>query len=130
MQSARQTRDTIHNFQETQLAGPAILEMLSVDVAGLFTFNRERQFWVGITDRTVNGLDADRIDFVTTSDSLLAISDLGDEDRPVRADYNEVGYVLRPTPTTTSSSSCTGARTTGSTRSPCAAGSTPSSPTR
>lgn len=98
MQSARQTRDTIHNFQETQLAGPAILEMLSVDVAGLFTFNRERQFWVGITDRTVNGLDADRIDFVTTSDSLLAISDLGDEDRPVRADYNEVGYVLRPNP--------------------------------
>lgn len=98
MQSARQTRDTIHNLQETQLAGPAILEMLSSDIAGLFTFNRERQFWVGITDRTVNGLDADRIDFVTTSDSLLAIPDLGDDDRPVRADYNEVGYVLRPNP--------------------------------
>lgn len=98
MQSARQTRDTIHNLQETQLAGPAILEMLSSDIAGLFTVNRERQFWVGITDRTVNGLDADRIDFVTTSDSLLAIPDLGDDDRPVRADYNEVGYVLRPNP--------------------------------
>ena len=98
MQSARQTRDTIHNLQETQLAGPAILEMLSSDIAGLFTFNRERQFWVGITDRTVNGLDADRIDFVTTSDSLLAIPDLGDEDQPLRADYNEVGYVLRPNP--------------------------------
>lgn len=98
MQSARQTRDTIHNLQETQLAGPAILEMLSSDIAGLFTVNRERQFWVGITDRTVNGLDADRIDFVTTSDSLLAIPDLGEDDRPVRADYNEVGYVLRPNP--------------------------------
>lgn len=98
MQGARKTRDTIHNFQETQLAGPAILEMLTTDIAGLFTTNRERPFWLGITDRTVNGLDADRIDFVTTSDSLLAIPDIGDEDLPVRADYNEVGFVLRPNP--------------------------------
>lgn len=99
MTAARKTRDTIHNFQETQLAGPAILELMMADLNGLLTTNRERAFWLGVTDRTVNGLDADRIDFVTTTDSLVALPDLvDDDDRPLRADFNEVGYVLRPNP--------------------------------
>lgn len=96
MQAARRTRDTIHNFQETQLAGPAVLEMMTRDLQGLITTGRPRTDWLRVTDRTVNGQDADRIDFVTTTDSLLVQSD--DNDEPLRADINEVGYVLRPSP--------------------------------
>jgi prepilin-type N-terminal cleavage/methylation domain-containing protein len=96
MQAARRTRDTIHNFQETQLAGPAVLEMITRDLQGLITTGRPRTDWLRITDRTVNGLDADRIDFVTTTDSLLVM--VKDDDTPLRADINEVGYVLRPNP--------------------------------
>lgn len=96
MQAARRTRDTIHNFQETQLAGPAVLEMITRDLDGLITTGRPRTDWLKITDRTVNGQDADRIDFVTTTDSLMVLSD--DNDEPLRADINEVGYVLRPSP--------------------------------
>lgn len=96
MQAARRTRDTIHNFQETQLAGPAVLEMMTRDLQGLISTGRPRTDWLRITDRTVNGQDADRIDFVTTTDSLVVQTD--DNDDPLRADLNEVGYVLRPNP--------------------------------
>ncbi len=96
MTIARQTRDTIHNYQETQLAGPAVLEMIVADLHGIFTMNRERAFWLDITDRTVNGQDADRIDFVTTADSLVTLPDQQDDEEPMISDVNEVGYVLRP----------------------------------
>ena len=94
MQAARRTRDTIHNYQEMQLAGPAVLELMVRDVRGLFTTSRARNTWLEVTDRTVNGQDADRIDFVTTTDSLVVTLDDGDES--LRADVNEVGYMLRP----------------------------------
>ena len=71
MQAARRTRDTIHNFQEMQLAGPAVLEMITRDLRGIFTTARPRATWLEVYDRTVNGQDADRIDFVTTTDSLV-----------------------------------------------------------
>ena len=96
MQAARRTRDTIHNFQETQLAGPAVLEMITRDLQGLITTGRPRTDWLRVTDRTVNGLDADRLDFITTTDSLVV--EVDDNDEPLRADINEVGYVLRPNP--------------------------------
>lgn len=96
MQSARRTRDTIHNYQEMQLAGPAVLEMMVRDMRGILTTNRPRAAWLEIMDRTVNGQDADRIDFVTTTDSLIVKSD--NDGRTLRADINEVGYVLRPSP--------------------------------
>ena len=60
MQAARRTRDTIHNYQEMQLAGPAVLELMVRDVRGLFTTSRARNTWLEVTDRTVNGQDADR----------------------------------------------------------------------
>lgn len=96
MQAARRTRDTIHNFQEMQLAGPAVLEMITRDLRGIFTTGRPRATWLEIYDRTVNGQDADRIDFVTTTDSLV-MHKVG-VDRSIRADINEVGYVIRPNP--------------------------------
>ena len=98
MQAARKTRDTIHNFQETQLAGPAVLEMITRDLAGILTLNRERVRWLEIEDEIENGQDADQINFVTTTDSLVALPGQDPEDPPIRADVNEVGYVLRANP--------------------------------
>lgn len=95
MQMARRTRDRIHNFQETQLAGPAILEMIATDLNGIFTQGRSRGQWLQITDRTVNGLDADRIDFVTTTDTLVVEPTFDPDEEPLRTDYNEVGFMLR-----------------------------------
>ncbi|MEM9800310.1 MAG: prepilin-type N-terminal cleavage/methylation domain-containing protein [Planctomycetota bacterium] len=96
MQAARRTRDKIHNYQEMQLAGPAVLEMMTRDLRGILTTGRARDTWLEIFDRTVNGQDADRIDFVTTTDSLVV--QMIDAEEAMRADVNEVGYVLRPNP--------------------------------
>jgi len=94
--AARTTRDTIHNIRETQLAGPAILDLLENDLRALYLFNTESSRSLQIVDRVVSGLDADRIDFVTMTDGLVPIRD--DNTRFVRGDVNEVGYVLRPNP--------------------------------
>ena len=40
--ASRQSRDTIHNIQESMLAGPAILERIEEDLRGLLVYDRER----------------------------------------------------------------------------------------
>ena len=94
--AARTTRDTIHNIRETQLAGPAILDLLENDLRAMYQFNMESANSLRVADGVVAGLDADRIDFVTLTDGLVPIRD--DNNRFVRADVNEVGYCLRPNP--------------------------------
>jgi hypothetical protein len=96
MTAAKNARDSVHNMQETQLAGPAVLDMLERDLRGIFTTGLPRSAWLKVTDRVVGGLDADRIDFISTTDSLIAR--IEDEEFPKRADLNEVGYMLRPNP--------------------------------
>ncbi len=91
--AARNTRDTIHNIQETQLAGPAILDMLERDIRGIVTYSRTRQLQLRVKNRVLLGMDADSLDFVTSNDSL-GYTNL--DNRFVRADVNEVGYRLRP----------------------------------
>jgi prepilin-type N-terminal cleavage/methylation domain-containing protein len=93
--AARTSRDTIHNIAETQLAGPAILDLVERDLRGIFTFDRTRQVHLRVKNRVTLGMDADSLDFVTSSDSL-ALANL--DDRFVKADINEVGYRLRPNP--------------------------------
>jgi prepilin-type N-terminal cleavage/methylation domain-containing protein len=94
--AARTSRDTIHNIQETELAGPAILDMIERDIRGIYTFDRTRQLHFRVKNRVILGFDADSLDFVTTTDSLA----LHEEDeRFVRADANEVGYRLKQSTT-------------------------------
>jgi prepilin-type N-terminal cleavage/methylation domain-containing protein len=95
LNAVRTTRDRIHNIQETQLAGPAIIDMIERDLLGIVTINVPRAYHLRIKNRIELGRDADRIDFVTTSDGLVLIPQ---DDRLVRADYNEIGYVTRPNP--------------------------------
>ena len=89
--AARQSRDTIHNIQESQLAGPAILDRLERDLRGLFTFNRDRSQLIRIQNRVLSGFDADTIDFVCSVDSLIPYRPAPNEGF-LRADLNEVGY--------------------------------------
>lgn len=91
--AARNTRDTIHNIQETQLAGPAILDLIERDIRGIVTFDTTRQLQLRVKNRVLLGMDADSLDFVTSNDSL-GYTNI--ENRFVRADVNEVGYRLRP----------------------------------
>ena len=93
--AARTSRGTIHNIRETQLAGPAILDLIENDLRALYAFNLAEDGVLRITDRSVAGLDADRIDFIATTDSLVVTPG---QDRYLRSDLNEVGYCLRPNP--------------------------------
>lgn len=92
----RSKRDTIHNIQENQLVGPAILDLIHRDLRAVLTTNRSRDSYMQIKNRVVLGQDADSIDFVTTTDNVVWTYD---GDRSMRADYGEVGYRLRPSPT-------------------------------
>lgn len=95
---ARTSRDTIHNIQEQQLAGPAILQRLEEDLRGLFVYDRDPRHSLRLQNRMLSGLEADTLDFVTQTDGLMPYRD--NPGQPFRrADVNEVGYVLRPSPT-------------------------------
>ncbi|MCC7013537.1 MAG: prepilin-type N-terminal cleavage/methylation domain-containing protein [Planctomycetes bacterium] len=92
LEATRISRDTIHNIQETQLAGPAIMDLVERDVRAMLIYNRASDRLLRVKNRVVLGRDADRIDFITTTDSVVP-SEV--EHRFVRSDVNEVGYVLR-----------------------------------
>ncbi len=95
LEATRISRDTIHNIQETQLAGPAIMDLIERDLRGIMVYDRESDHALRVKNRVLLGRDADRIDFVTTTDSLV----LNEADRRLlRADVNEVGYALRLSP--------------------------------
>ncbi len=93
--AVRTSRDLVHNIQEQQLAGPAILDLLERDLRAVFTTSMPIKSHLRVRDNVSMGLDADRVDFVTSTDSLTWV---GEGERQVRADICEVGYCLRPNP--------------------------------
>jgi len=95
LEAARISRDTIHNIQETQLAGPAIMDLIERDLRALVLYDRPSNELLRVVDRVAVGLDADSLDFVATTDSVVP-TEIGY--RWVRCDVNEVGYRLRPSP--------------------------------
>ena len=95
LNSVRVTRDRIHNIQETQLAGPVIIDMIVRDLRGIHVMDRPRASHLSVADRVEYGLDADRIDFVTTTNSREARVE---GDQLLRADICEVGYMARVRP--------------------------------
>jgi type II secretion system protein J len=90
--AARISRDTVHNIQETQLAGPAILDLIERDLRAITVYDRTRAAHLRVQNRVMLGLDGDGLDFVTTTDGLVTREEEG---RFVRTDVNEVGYRLR-----------------------------------
>lgn len=94
---ARQSRDTIHNIQEQQLAGPAILQRMEQDLRGLFLYDRDPRHALLVQNRMLSGFEADTLNFVTSTDGLIPWRAQSHEAFR-RADVNEVGYVLRASP--------------------------------
>lgn len=95
LQAARQSRDLIHNIDETQSAGPAILDLIERDLRAISLFQRDPGELLFLKDRTESGLDADILHFVSNTNSMMLTDG---EERYRRADVNEVGYVLRSNP--------------------------------
>lgn len=94
---ARKTRDKIHNLQDAQKAGPAILQLMEQDLRALYTHDRDRAFTLRVRDDTLGGADADSIDFVSAVRSLIKYRETDNEDFHL-APINEVGYHLRKNP--------------------------------
>lgn len=95
--NARQVRDQIHNVQERQLIGPAILDLIERDLRALHVYNRLPEELLRVEDRVLAGLDADKLDFVSTTDSLVPFRRY-EREKFRRSDLNEVGYRLRVSP--------------------------------
>jgi type II secretory pathway component PulJ len=95
LHTARISRDNIHNIQETQLAGPAIMDMIERDLRSLLIYNRTKQDHFRVVDRVIMGVNSDSIDFVAASvNRVLRV----DGSRFLSTPINEVGYRLRPNP--------------------------------
>jgi hypothetical protein len=95
LSAVRLTRDRIHNTQETQMAGPIIMDLITEDLRGLHILGRAKAEHLKINDRVLYGLDADRLDFVTTTSSREPVMIDG---RLRRSQVSEVGYVTRSNP--------------------------------
>jgi len=94
---ARKTRDKIHNIQDSQKAGPAILQRMEQDLRAIYTHDRDRAFFLRVRDNTLGGADADKLDFVASVRSLIKYREDDNEDFHL-APINEVGYHLRRRP--------------------------------
>ncbi len=89
-----QARDVVEELSESTAAGPRILGMLERDLRGLWTFNvKNNKVLVG-RSRDVGSFEADRIDMLTTTDSIGYVLD--DRNIPHQTSICEVGYWLKP----------------------------------
>ncbi len=95
LSAVRLTRDRIHNTQETQMAGPIIMDLIMEDLRGIHILGRPSAEHLKVSDRVLYGLDADRLDFVTTTSSR---EPLMIDNRLRRSQICEVGYVTRSNP--------------------------------
>ncbi len=95
LSAVRLTRDRIHNTQETQMAGPIIMDLITEDLRALHILGRPAAEHLKINDRVLYGLDADRLDFVTTTSSREPLLIDG---TMRRSQVCEVGYVTRSNP--------------------------------
>lgn len=87
-------RDVVDDLAESSEAGPRILNLIERDLRGLWTYNiKENRVFKG-TVNDVNGRDADRINFLTTTDSVGSVTDLQSVSH--KATVCEVGYWFKP----------------------------------
>ncbi len=89
-------RDVVDDLAESSEAGPRILNLIERDLRGLWTYNVRNNAVFKGTLADVNGRDADRMDFLTTTDSVGAVADLNNVAH--RATICEVGYWFKPNP--------------------------------
>lgn len=87
-------RDVVDDLAESSEAGPRILNLIERDLRGLWTYNiRNNKVFKGTT-ADVNGRDADRLNFLTTTDSVGTVMDINSVAH--KSTINEVGYWFKP----------------------------------
>ncbi|MEC8652413.1 MAG: prepilin-type N-terminal cleavage/methylation domain-containing protein [Planctomycetota bacterium] len=89
-------RDVVDDLSESSEAGPRILNMIERDLRGLWTYNVRNNAVFRGEQADVNGRDADRIHFLTTTDSVGTVLDL--DSNAHKTTICEVGYVFKPNP--------------------------------
>jgi hypothetical protein len=89
-------RSRIQAESSTRSVGPAIVDMIANDVQGVFVYGIENTEGFLGEDREEGGMPADRINMITTSDSLSYERISADEERS--SDVCEVGYTLVSSP--------------------------------
>ncbi|MDP6928166.1 MAG: prepilin-type N-terminal cleavage/methylation domain-containing protein [Planctomycetota bacterium] len=88
-----QAREEVEVLSESTEAGPRILALLERDLEGLWHYNVEDNAVFLARNMNVAGFDADRIDFLTTTDAVGVIQDIdGHAQNPTVC---EVGYWLK-----------------------------------
>jgi type II secretion system protein J len=89
-------RDVVDDLTESTEAGPRILNLMERDLRGLWTYNVHNNAVFRGRDMDVNGRDADRMDFLTTTDASGFVLDL--QSVPRKPSICEVGYWFKPNP--------------------------------
>jgi prepilin-type N-terminal cleavage/methylation domain-containing protein len=88
-----QAREDVTSLTESTEAGPKILALLERDLQGIWTYNIQGNRVLRGRNMDVAGTPADRIDFLTSTDSINLVTD--SEGQLRRASYCEVGYWLK-----------------------------------
>lgn len=89
-------REVVDDLAESTEAGPRILNLLERDLQGLWTWNVHNNAVFRGRDMDVQGREADRLDFLTTTDAVGTVLDL--QNVPRKPTICEVGYWFRPNP--------------------------------
>jgi len=89
-------RNAVDYLSESSQEGPRILKLIERDLRGLWTYNVRNNAVLLGEQSTLGSTRADRIHFLTTTDSVGAVQDLNGV--PHRTTICEVGYLLRGNP--------------------------------
>lgn len=89
-------RDLVDDLAESTEAGPRILNLIERDLQGIWAYNVKNNAVFRGRDLDVNGRDADRMDFLTTTDAVGFVLD--NQNQPRKPTICEVGYWFKPNP--------------------------------
>jgi hypothetical protein len=89
-------RDLVDDLAESTEAGPRILNLIERDLQGLWTHNVGNNAVFRGRDMDVGGKDADRFDFLTTTDAVGFVLD--PQNTPRKPSICEVGYWFKQNP--------------------------------
>lgn len=91
-----EARDVVDNLAESTEAGPRIMNLIERDLRGLWTQNIRNNAVLRGRNMDVGSFEADRIDMLTTTDSVGTV--LNSQNQPRQSPINEVGYWLKQNP--------------------------------
>ena len=91
-----EARELIDELSESTEAGPRILNLIERDLHGIWTYNIDDNAVFRGRDMDVGSFEADRMDFLTTTDAVGHVLD--SQGMPVRPSLCEVGYWFKQNP--------------------------------